>query len=293
VVVIGCLLVFASAVAVRALTPAQVASANRIKAVAAAERVLGEVVLPAGSTEVTKVPTSSGLASQPFLRLLFAAQIDRHAFWTPDASPSAVIASVTAHLSPGAKPDGSGHGGSERFAAFTLPRIEPAVLAVRQLVIEAISLPNGTTAVRADGEVQYIAPRPRSEQVPRAARVLKITMTDNSPKPLLSLTVTNRARIRQIARLVNALPFAGNWQGIAFSCPASSASATTDTFVFRAASDGPALARVTESAATPSTSQGCLSTTLTIRGHRQPELMDGGVLLHKAGSLLGVKLTRS
>jgi hypothetical protein len=286
------LLVAAGSVAVDAATPEHIARTNRITAAAAADRLLAEVVLPAGSTRVATAPANPLLASAPFLRLLLAAQVDRHAFWTTGAAPSVVVASVKAHLPAGAKAGQSGYSSSESFVAFTLPTIDPAALAVRQLVIEAVSLASGTTVVRADAEVQYIAPRPRDEQVPRQARVLEITMKNNAPKPLLSLLVTNRARVRQIASIVNALPFAGNWHGTVFNCPSFTASAPTDTFLFRATADGHVLATVTELAATPATVYPCLTTSLTIGGRRQPELMDGGVLLRSAGSLLGVKLTR-
>ncbi|MEO8968345.1 MAG: hypothetical protein ABI355_11940, partial [Solirubrobacteraceae bacterium] len=130
------------------------------------------------------------------------------------------------------------------------------------------------------------------QQVPRTAHVLEITMT-TSDKVLLSLTITRRSQVRQIAALVDHLPFAGNWSGVGFSCPAFTASSPLDTFVFRAAVGGRALARVSALAVTPPTADPCELTELTIGANREPALMQGGVLLRRAGSLLGVKLTAS
>lgn len=128
--------------------------------------------------------------------------------------------------------------------------------------------------------------------MPAQARRLEITIKSNSPKPLLSLAVTDPGRVRAVASIVNSLPFAGNFQGTVFNCPMYTAREPTDTFVFRAARGGPVLARVSELANMPTTIVPCVATSLTIRGHREPELAEGGVLLREAGSLLGVKLTR-
>jgi hypothetical protein len=286
------LLVPSSALA-HAATPQQIAHANQTVAVVAAKQLLADVVLPAHATKVGSAPAGSRLGSWPWARLFFAAQVDRTAFWTTRAAPATVIDSIKTHLPHGTQTGQAAYTGSESLTSFTLPTIDPASLAIRQLAIEAISLPNGTTVVRADGEVQYIAPRSLDEQVPSQARVLQITITNNSPRPLLSLSVTNRAQIRQIAGVVNALPFGGNWQGAVFGCPAFTASEPVDTFVFRADPEGPILAKVTELAATPATLAPCTTTSLTVRGRKEPELMDGGVLLNKAGALLGVRLARS
>ena len=63
------------------------------------------------------------------------------------------------------------------------------------------------------------------------------------------------------------------------------------TFTFSAAPAGPALATVREAADTPTLPEPCFTTALTIRGHPQPGLLEGGKLLRRAGAILGVKLT--
>ncbi len=277
-------------VAASGASPRHATRAHRRAAGRVADQLLAGVVLPAGARKVPAEPAGDAhqLAS-PMFGVFFAAEIDRHAFWTTSAAPDAVIASFNAHLPAGAKPLGSGSGGGSAFAAYVLgAAAHPYTLGFRQLVVAAVTLGNGTTGVRADAEVRYTAPRPASQQVPSNARVLQITKRSQDSPPLLSVTVTRRSQVRRIAAMVNALPFVGRFSG-SFSCPYFGD--PVDAFIFRASSGGRVLARVSESAYTPAGASPCALTSLSIRGHQEPGLMDGGVLLRQAGALLGVRLT--
>ena len=114
-------------------------------------------------------------------------------------------------------------------------------------------------------------------------------MANRGSKPLLSLTVTRRAEVRRIAAMVDRLPFAAALN-VAIPCPAIFP-APIDTFTFRATPAGAVLARVSEPADTPANADVCATAMLTIRGHRERALLEGGALLREAGALLGVKLT--
>jgi hypothetical protein len=48
---------------------------------------------------------------------------------------------------------------------------------------------------------------------------------------------------------------------------------------------------VSEPADTPSGAEPCFTTSLTIRGHSEPGLLEGGTLLRQAAAILGVTLT--
>lgn len=280
----------AAAVAVSAASPVQVTRAHRRVAVRVADQLLTSVVLPPGVTKVSAEPVGDAhqLAS-PMFGGFFAAEIDRHAFWTTSAAPDAVIASFNAHLPGGAKPLGSGSGGGSVFAAYVLgPAAHSFTPGFRQVVVDAVTLANGTTGVRADAEVRYVAPRLASQQVPGNARVLEVTKRSQGSAPVISVTITRHSEVRRIAAMVNALPFAGKFSG-SFSCPYFGD--PVDTFTFRADPRGRVLARVSESAYTPAEASPCALTSLSIRGHHEPGLMDGGVLLRQAGSLLGLRLT--
>ncbi len=82
-----------------------------------------------------------------------------------------------------------------------------------------------------------------------------------------------------------------NLRGVALSCPAIMV-APLDTFTFRSSPSGPALATVSELADNPTDGDPCFAAPFTIRGHREPGLLEGGRLLRQAGAILGVKLTR-
>ena len=282
-----------AAVIAAAATPAQVLRANQAAAVSAADQMLGEVVLPAGSSQVPSEPAGDDRSLARSMEFaLYRAEVDRHEFWTSTASPSAVIAAFKAHLPAGAKSSGSGYNGplTAIFASYTLPTGGAPTLGPRTVSVNAVELSDGTTGVRADAEVRYAAPRLPAQRIPAQARVLEITMTSYHSSPLLSLTVTNRAQVRRIAAIADGLPFVASLRGVAFSCPALMP-APTDRFAFRASPGGPVLAQVTEPANEPTSAGPCFITTLQVRGHQEPGLLEGGKLLRQAGAILGVKLT--
>ena len=293
---LGVLLVVALVAGVGAIegsaaTPGQIAHANRRAAEAAASQVLGEVVLPVGATEVSAEPGGDDHdLARPVELSLFAAEVDRHAFWTTTTSPGLVIASMQAHLPAGARTSVSGTSGSDMSVSYTLPIVDPPALGPRTLEVDAVELADGSTGVRADAIVRYSAPRLPAQRVPLQARVLEITKANFRSKPSLSLTVIRRSRVRRIAELVDGLPFIADLNGVAIACGVIGP-APIDTFTFRAAPTGRVLARVTEAADTPTGPYPCTSTALTIRGHREPELLEGGTLLRRADAVLGVRLT--
>jgi hypothetical protein len=276
-----------------AASPRQADRANRAAAIGMAKRLLADVVLPRGTSEVSRQPAGSGgQLERPVTWLLFAAQVDRPAFWITNASQRAAIASVRAHLPRAARPLGSGYAGSTVFAAWGWPVVDRGVLGIRQLALETVPLSRGGVGVRADAQVQYIAPRPQAQKIPSAARVLRITIRNSGQsRPSVSLTVTKRAQVREIARIVDGLPIVGSPFPVPIHCPAIPASPVV-RFVFRASVNGRVLARVRELAETPVDAGLCEAGSLTVRGHHEPGLANGGRLLREAGRLLGVKLTR-
>jgi len=284
------------AAAVSAASPAQVSRANRQAAVTAADELLGELVLPAGSAEVQAEPAGDAhLLLHPDVFSFFAAAVDRHQFWTTTASPSAVVASIEAHAPAGARQMASGYSGATEFVSYSLPAVGGAALGPRSLGVTAVKLTSGSTGVRADATVRYTAPRLPAQRVPARAHVLEVKMTPSpfgpAPAPTLKspLVITNRSEVRRIAAIVDGLPFVA-FNGVAISCPVIMP-APVDTFTFRTAPAGRILATVTEAADTPSGAEPCFTAALTIRGRRQPGLLEGGRLLRQAGAILGVGLT--
>ncbi len=272
-------------------TPSREGQRNRSRAVSTADRMLDKVTLPPGSRRIAVPPADlRKVLSRPQESYWVASQVDRHAFWRTSSSFEAAMASIESHLPKGVKRTGySLEPGVNASDTFVFPTTDRGSLGDRQLVVETFTLPGGGSIVRADGEVRYIAPRPYDERIPEQARVLQITVGSNLPRPLLSRRVTNVSDVRRVARMVDALPFVGNEQGVGFSCGVTLPGFPVDSFVFRAAG-GAEIARVTESAGQPTTDDPCHVTSLTIRGQHEPPLQDGGVLLKRAGELLNARL---
>ncbi len=290
--VLGIAVAIAVWVALSAASPIHTGHTNRSHAIALADQMLDLVVLPAGATRIPAAPKIAGnFLDGPFMRYLIVSQVDRSRFWTVPAPPTALMASFEAHLPKGATAAEATSGGSEFQAAYSLPTVQPRTLGARQLVLAA-ARSSGGTIVRADAEIRYFAPRPYNERIPAAAHVLDITVGSNLSRPLLSLTVTKMAEISRIASIANGLPFAGNQEGLAYSCPSVGPGSTVDSFIFRSSRAGPVLASVTELASELSVDDPCSRTSLTIRGHHEPGLQDGGILIRQAGALLHDKLSR-
>jgi hypothetical protein len=264
-------------------------AANRQAALAETGQLLTAVVLPAESTAVAQEPAGDDhQLAAPYIGAFFAAEVDRHAFWTTSSSAAAAVASFQAHLPPGAKLVSSSWGGGSAGAAYAIGTTRRFVVGPVQVMLNAASLANGLTGIRADAQARYVSRRLPFQRVPLSARIVQVTKANIGAKPLVSLVVTQRAIVRRLARVVNALPFLGRHAGV-FSCP--SFGGPIDTFIFRASPSGPPLATVSESADTPTDPSPCASTTLTVRGHRLNSLLEGGILLERAGRLLGVRLT--
>ncbi len=151
-------------------------------------------------------------------------------------------------------------------------------LSQRSLVVEAVDLGHGRTALRADGEDIWITPRPASEKVPQGARLLKVRVTDFAHTIQGPLSVTAHATIARVRALINALP-AGQPGTVA--CPMDWG--VTIHLDFDRANGAP-LAR----AAIDTT--GCGGVELWIAGRQRPGLQSTPALIGGLDKALGVKL---
>jgi hypothetical protein len=84
----------------------------------------------------------------------------------------------------------------------------PAVIGAQQLIVEEIQNGIGQTYTRVDSVVTWFPPRPVAERVPASARVVTITaepMAGTAVPPGSPVTVTDPAKVAQIASLINGL----------------------------------------------------------------------------------------
>ena len=285
---------------------AQTNAARRTLARQVAGQMLGGVTLPSGAQLLAREPTDTTESiDRPIEQIFLNASVTTTRFYRTDATPAAIMASIRAGLPANVNGANSGSIGTDLNTAFEYPMVDAGSLGLRQLVVETSGTtdPGGGTVVRIDAEVQSIAERLPGQAIPAAARVVDITRPAKTSLPgivapnrgrlhtaAVALTVTNAARVIALARDVAALPFSGNLKGVAFSCPVFGTYGPIVTFTFRAKAGGPALATMRVEGATPTIVYPCLTSTLIVGGHRQPAVMEGGVLLKQAGGLLGVKL---
>jgi hypothetical protein len=166
----------------------QVLPANRQAAIAEAGRLLTALVLPVGSMAVAQEPTGDNhqLAS-PVIGAFFAAEVDRHAFWTTSSSPAAAVALFQAHLPAGAKLVSSIYGGGSAGAAYAIGSARRFMVGPVQVMLDAVTLTNGLTGVRADAQARYASPRLPSQRVPPSVPLVQITKADLGARPLVSL----------------------------------------------------------------------------------------------------------
>jgi hypothetical protein len=181
--------------------------------------MLAELPLPPGSSESSTDPPEAGslLAGPGYGPPATPNAVDEHAWWLVPVTPTETLAYICAHLPPGTtRPlSGTGLGGpnvpENTISGFTWPGSPGS------LVVWAVRLANGSTALRVDAEVVWVIPRAASERIPAGARLLTIRVHKpgrtlggvkfNRPAVLgrLPSRVTSVARIERIVALLNEL----------------------------------------------------------------------------------------
>ena len=263
--------------------------ANREAAGRDAARLLARIVMPAGTVRSAGEPAGDGHAlSSPPSFPAGTRQVDRHAWWTVGEPIAAVRNFLRAHVPSGGHLSGFG-GGSPPVVVYLTFSFPPMgrVLGIRSLTVTLRAVSGTTTALRADGQVQWIVPRPSAERIPRSVRVLDVAVGPAGEAPSTRATVVNRPKVSRIAALINGLEIT---QPGAWSCPSWPADAPMVTFTFRRALDGPVVARATELAAATEPTTPCDPMTLTIEGRRWHPLLGGAAVVRTAQRLLGVRL---
>jgi hypothetical protein len=263
-----------------------VAPRNEIIAKLEAEAQLSALSLPASAARVDREPAGDGGAlAHPFSGPpAMPDVIDYHHWWVVlGESPAALLQYVRDHPPHGGRPAVSGSFNLRGQPAlsgigFTWPP-KPGRLGMRALVVEAVELADGSTGVRADSQVVWIKPRPKSERIPAGARRLVLTTTRSRQLIQGPLTFRSSRAIHHVVRLLNALPAL---QPGVVACPADWGSQVRLSFYDRRGARPLASAVVDPS--------GCGVVRLTIRGRAQPPLTGGLTLAKRLSHALGVKL---
>ena len=233
----------------------------RERAVAEAAAILRAFVVPPGGHRLPKAPD---VLQVPSSTLVSITLVDDVSFWRAPGQPQAVLAWEQAHLSRRFTPEDADFGPPSWDRTFSLSPI-PGVLNARDLVVEVAGVGNGQTAIRVDAQVSWQPPRPASERVPPAARVVTITqlpsLDPHVSRPPAPVTITDLAVVRRLAALVDSLQL--STIGPAASCPMPPGGGIQLTFLARAG--GPLLAVAQGPAA-------CGTVQFSVGGKRQPAL---------------------
>ena len=238
-----------------------VSATPRERAVADAAAILKAFAVP---PDARRLPQAPDALKAPITSLVSTTRVDKASFWRAPGQPQAVLAWEQAHLPRRFTPGDADFGPPSWDRTFSLSPV-PGVLNERDLVVEVTSMGNGQTAIRVDAQVSWQPPRPASERVPSAARVVTITqlpsLNPRARRPHAPVTITDVAVVRRLAALIDGLQL--STIGPAAPCPASLGGGIRLTFLARAG--GPPLAVAQGPAA-------CGTVQFSVGGKPQPAL---------------------
>jgi hypothetical protein len=237
-------------------------------ATALASRMVGQAVLPPGSTG-SDVPLPS-LLRGPFQTPSGGNVVPANRVWTVDAAPSAVVAFLKTHKPPGFEENGVGSSSSPAGQAqYVIERLHvlPPNVSNAGLEIGVGAGAPGTSLVNVVGVVQWTPLRPANELVPAADHVVIVSVVQiyQPAKPVVGrVVVSDPVKVAQITRRFDGLRVAP--PGQVFHCVA----VRTNAVAYR-------IAFATTAAATPdliATDAICSSIEVTAGGHRSASLSD-------------------
>jgi hypothetical protein len=238
-----------------------VSATPRERAVAGAAAILKAFAVPPGARRLQRAPDT---LKAPMTTLVSTTLVDKASFWRAPGQPQAVLAWEQAHLPRRFTPGDADFGPPSWDRTFSLSPV-PGVLNARDLVVEVTGVGNGQTAIRVDAQVSWQPPRPASERVPPAARVVTITQLPSlgprARRPAAPVTITGLAVVRRLAALVNNLQL--STIGPDAPCPPPLGGGIRLTFLTRAG--GPPIAVAQGPAA-------CGTVQFSAGGKRQPAL---------------------
>jgi hypothetical protein len=201
---------------VPAATAARPASAtNKQAAERDASRLLRRMVLPTAAVRLSREPSGDGGLLQKSDSLPSGPLVDRHRFWRVHEPFPQVSQFVRARLPHGARLTGTGTGSGPQVPAnksftFSFPAL-PGQISSRALEVELVALPHHWTGIRADAQDVWLVPRPSSEKVPAAVRVIEVRSRR------AHVHVTSAAKVRRLVRLFDSLPIVQ--PGGIYGCP--------------------------------------------------------------------------
>jgi hypothetical protein len=256
-------------------------TAARAPARADAQKRLDSYVPPPGSRRVGALPKSLRLSSPLYTRGS-PNFLDLHAFWVVPEPLEAVRRYLQENIPPGTELVTEGEegdrGGVYRWDyAYEWPELDE-VADGRSLLVGVVAMGSGEAAIRADAQAIWLEPRPASERIPAAARILEVSRTFAGKTK--SATLRKPRAVAAIAGLIDGFGIVQR-EG-PHSCTLVPQEQAIIRLVFRAAPGGPVLAETGQK----SPASSCDVLALTIRGKQQRPLLEGWVLRHRLRRIL-------
>jgi hypothetical protein len=185
----------------------KIAAKRKALAEAEAGSLLATIALPAGASRSAGEPAGAGgqLASGAVRRDL-GDLVDRPAWWVVPGAPSTVMSYIQSH-EPNVRPFSSRFPVTlESGALYDRLQLTEGVGAIgeRWLILAAVALPGGATAMRADAQVLWLRPR---DAIPPGIRLIRISASirRGTHPTAKSLTVRTPRRVSAVLALVNSL----------------------------------------------------------------------------------------
>jgi hypothetical protein len=229
-----------------------------------------------------RLPQPPAALKAPITTLVSTTLVDDVSFWRAPGQPQAVLAWELAHLPRRLTPEDADFGPPSWDRMFSLSPV-PGVLTARDLVVEVTGVGHGETAIRVDAQVSWQPPRPASERVPSAARVVTITqlpsLDPHARRPPAPVTITDLAVVWRLAALVDSLQL--STIGPAASCPMPVGGGIRLTFLARAG--GPPLAVAQAPAA-------CGTVQFSVGGRQQPAFQITDSFISQVLMLAGLRV---
>jgi hypothetical protein len=262
-------------------------AANRAEAQRDATALLQQVILPASARRLAHPPGhAAGLLASPAGGSASPVQASRSRLYRAELSFDSTVAFLKAHAPRGSRLTAQGWAGGRHTPrneelTFSFPAFAGR-LSLRDLVLTAAALPDGSTGIRVDSQVVWIVTRPPSEAVPAGVREVDVGSR------AVSHGVTRPTRVAEIVRWFDALPIVQ--PGAAFSCPMLVYGPVV-TLDFRGGSGAlEAQARMPMRLHDGSLlSTPCTSIQFSVGGREQTPLV-GGRFLVRVERLLGIRL---
>jgi hypothetical protein len=266
--------------------PSRAEAANKAAAETDAGNLLGLLQVPPGATYFSSDPPETNpVLGEPLGSIRARTVVGRVGWWTVPGEETEILHWVEAHPPSGSRLTSVGSfltsapGATDaQTAEFTWPPVT-GVLRARSLEVAAVNRPGGSTELRAAVKVEWTVPRPPSERIPSAVRVLDVEVTGADERGRRSFTITKQRAVRKISALINDLPVT---QPRRLACPRSKIKPPTVRLSFRATRHAPPLAEAVQSRP-PGL---CRPMALTLRGRQQSPLENGGMVLRGLAAIL-------